>query len=610
MKKSLSAGLIVLFILCLLSAAAAADGAPYTEKAVPVISNGETSGELSLRFYDDAPHVPYMGLNAYSQYMKHQPLTLLEQEDGTLIMENGTGEELFCDVDAGTISVPDWDRFFDLPLPLENVPLGWKDTATRFARITAVDFEGDPEPVLLDFAKYGIKLHADQDDIYLPVSTLSNMMTDIATNHLLYNGENLYAQRLDLEGRPVAGYWDSAVLQAEMQGQERPADIVRQSYADLCFTFDHFFGHPGKAVLDAAIAETGLDQALTDLGEEGLALRESLLSPDFGEYTAAMTKLFALFLFDGHTVFTGGMQLLQEPSFSSNPAAKEMTTFGFPTYYLQSPLILKQLRNESIPLMRKAVWGDEVYRECGSTAIIRLDSFMPDEQAWADYYDGKGELPEDSLGIVVSGLRKASENPDIKNIIFDLSCNGGGSPDVMMAILALTTGQDQLYGIQKMTGQKLLLTFDIDANFDGVFDEKDQEVRYDYNYGVLITRHAFSCGNLFPIIVQEAGAVLIGEPTSGGSCCVQVGSDAEGLSYLLSSGQWQLTDSQYVSVERGCEIDIPIEAKSNSWIDKAAAAFAGIDDGVPVYMNYFDDARLDQLMNLWFRSETQPEAAA
>ena len=63
-------------------------------------------------------------------------------------------------------------------------------------------------------------------------------------------------------------------------------------------------------------------------------------------------------------------------------------------------------------------------------------------------------------------------------------------------------------------------------------------------------------------------------------------------------------------MERGCEIDIPIEAKSNSWIDKAAAAFAGIDDGVPVYMNYFDDARLDQLMNLWFRSETQPEAAA
>jgi hypothetical protein len=62
-------------------------------------------------------------------------------------------------------------------------------------------------------------------------------------------------------------------------------------------------------------------------------------------------------------------------------------------------------------------------------------------------------------------------------------------------------------------------------------------------------------------------------------------------------------------VERGCEIDLPIEVKSNSWLD-SLASFAGIDDGLPSYTDYFDDARLDQLMSLWFRSETQLEAAA
>ena len=179
----------------------------------------------------------------------------------------------------------------------------------------------------------------------------------------------------------------------------------------------------------------------------------------------------------------------------------------------------------------------------------------------------------------------------------------------MMAILGLTTGQNHLYGFQKMTGQKMTFTFDIDTNFDGVFDEKDRDVRYDYNYGVLGTRHAFSCGNLFPIIVQEAGAVLIGEPSSGGSCCVQVGSDAEGLSYMMSSAQWQLTDSQFVSVEGGCGIDIAIQPKSNSILD-AVVSFAGIDDGLPAYMNYFDDANLDQMMRIWFRQGAQAGLAA
>ncbi len=58
---------------------------------------------------------------------------------------------------------------------------------------------------------------------------------------------------------------------------------------------------------------------------------------------------------------------------------------------------------------------------------------MPDEEAWDRCYEGTGDFPEDSLGTVLNGLKRASENPEIENVIFDLSCNGGGSPDVMTA---------------------------------------------------------------------------------------------------------------------------------------------------------------------------------
>ena len=585
-------------------------GTEYSEKTVKVLTDGKEAGELVLRFYDVTPNVPYLGMNEYSTYLKKMPLSMQEKEDGTFVLENGIRSELIFDPDAVTITVPDWNAFFDMPLPLENQAIGWKDTATRFIRITDVEFDKEAAPVTLDFDEYGIQVYADESDIYLPVSTLSNIMTDIATNHVLYNGENLYVQRMSLDGSSPEGLYETEALKAQLQGEKRPEDVVKQCYADLCFNIDNFFGHPGKAPLDETVAEMGLDQALDSLGNKGKKLKAKLQSEDLSEYLSALYEVLMVYLGDGHTLFSGASAVITENAESVD------TVFGLPLIGLDftadlisSPIYMKQALHEIITLQRNEAWGNDTYRESGNTAIIRLDSFMPDEAAWELYYEGEGDFPQDSLGIVLSGLKRASENPDIENVILDLSCNSGGSPDVMMAILAVATGQTQLYGIHKLTGRNMTFTFEADTNFDGIYDEKDKEVKYDFNYGVLVTRHAFSCGNLFPIIAQEAGAVLIGEPSSGGSCCVQVGTDAEGFTYMMSSAQWQLTDSESNAVEGGCTIDMPIETKNNKTIDSILSAF-GVDEGLPRYDNYFDDAYLEQLMNEWFQVEAQEDVAA
>ncbi len=606
MKRKLLSFVLCLCVLfsCVLSGckAPADTNAPeevtYTEQVTPVYGEAEEGDELTLRFYAQTPHVPYLGFGAYSQYMRRQPLTLRENGNGTCSLVNAAGAEIVCDADAGAIVVPDWSRFFDLPLPLEDDALGWKDTATRFARITDVAYEGAPASVTLDFAKYGVRLYADADDVYLPVSLLCNIMTDIATNQLVYNGETLYKKRIDLEGNGIDGYYNSPMLRAELAGQPRPADIVRESYAELCFTIDHFFGHPGLAALDDTIAEMGLDQALTTLGEDGFALRMGLLSSDLRDYLNAVQKLYATYLCDGHCVFTGLVELMNSPDFVSLPDAEQ-----FMPAYLESirnsPFSVTQLSHAAIPSQRAIAWGEESYHESGATAIIALDSFMPDEAAWAAYYEGKGALPEDSLGAVITGLRRASENPNIKNVIFDLSCNGGGSPDVMMMVLAMSTGQNQLHGLQKITGQKMTFTFETDTNLDGVFDARDKQVKYDFNYGVLLSRYAFSCGNLFPFVIRDGGAVIIGEPSSGGACCVQAMTDADGFGGMISSAQWLLTDAQWNSVEGGCRVDLPIEP-----IPDAASGILlkllGVDEVPAYYAPYFDTAALDGMMNEWF----------
>ena len=609
MKKIMILFLLILCVCIPVSAAETESSTGYSEKNVKVITGGQEAGELALRFYDETPNVPYMGISEYSEYLKQQPLTLQENGDGTVVLENEIGEGLVFDPEAGTFTIADWNRFFDLPLPLENEALGWKDTATRFIRITDVEFDKEASPVTLDFAKYGIRVYADEDDIYLPVSTLSNIMTDIAANHIVYNGENLYAQRMSLDGSTPEGLYGTETLKAQLQGQKRPADLAKQCYADLCFNIDYFFGHPGKAPLDETVSELGLDQALDTLGRKGKSLKKKLQSEDLSKYLSGLYEVLMVYLGDGHTLFTSAASVMAENMDSVK------SVFGIPLLgvdftadLVSSPVYMKQTLHELISMQRQMYWGDDTYRESGNTAIIRLDSFMPDEAAWDLYYKGEGDFPQDPLGIVLTGLKKASENPEIENVIFDLSCNSGGSPDVMMAILEVATGQTQLYGIHKLTDRNMTFTFEADTNFDGVYDEKDKELRYDFNYGVLVTRHAFSCGNLFPIIIQEAGAVLIGEPSSGGSCCVQVGTDAEAFTYMMSSAQWQLTDSEGVDVEGGCSIDLPIETTSNDKVD-SFLSILGVDEGLPGYEKYFDDEYLSELMNSWFGTEEETELA-
>jgi hypothetical protein len=62
----------------------------------------------------------------------------------------------------------------------------------------------------------------------------------------------------------------------------------------------------------------------------------------------------------------------------------------------------------------------------------------------------------------------------------------------------------------------------------------------------------------------------------------------------MSSGQWQVTDKNYVDVEGGCKTDIPI-ATELTWTSQE-----GIE--MPVYDNsaYYDDEKLNVLLNDWF----------
>ena len=210
----------------------------------------------------------------------------------------------------------------------------------------------------------------------------------------------------------------------------------------------------------------------------------------------------------------------------------------------------------------------------------------------------------DAVGITWTGLKRASENPAIKNILFDLSMNGGGSLDMLAYMIDLMFGDQVVRGYNVLTGQREHAVVHSDKNLGGVFDEKDDEVKYDFNYAVLTTRAAFSCGNLMPFVMQEHGAVLLGEPTGGGSCSIQMGTLTNGGQFYISSYLWALRDENGESVEGGCKTDLPIARIEPETPTHEDPLFSNGD-----YAPYFDDVMLDRMINEWFEEQALAPAA-
>ena len=580
------------------------EGKDYIVRTVRVLTGEEQTGSMDLRFWPSAPHVPYYGLKDYVNFMYQTGLTVTppEEDGGLWEIDNPNGTKILVDPSAGKIEAADWAKFQIPPLPYTKI-VGMKDSASRWTWYSDVVFDDPPTPVTFDFAKYGISVYADEEDVYLPLALLSTMFTDVGCNQVLWNGESVLKPVVDINtlGTPPMEWYESRYMRALLTGKkQRDEDTIREDYAELCFTMDYFFGHPGMSLLDRGISEKGFDAALDDVPELA-SMKDRLKDPDMLEYMLALYDLFNIGLDDGHCIYCG-LSSLAQPDFPYPELLERIRPRVGSAY--QCSTIFRWDNRDGIMEARNTAWGDEVYRECGSTAILRIDDFNEDAAGWEAYYAGKGEIPMDAVGITWTGLKRASENPAIRNILFDLSANAGGSSDMLMYILDLMFGENVLRGYNVLTGQREHAVMHSDKNLDGVFDEKDEEVKYDFNYAVLTTRSAFSCGNLTPILMQEHGAVLLGEPTGGGSCCVQLCLLTNGGQYFISSHLWALRDENGESVESGCKTDLPIAR-----IEPETPTHEDPRLSVGDYTPYFDDVMLDRMINEWFEEQALAPAA-
>jgi len=540
--------------------------ATFQDRELPFMTAESTGNDtLTLRYYDNCPNVPYIGLARYMDLVFGEPVQVAV-EGGKATLTSADGGVVVVDDGEDTITSESWLQFRNYLEPMQAGELsGFIDFATPFARIEDITYEKQTKPVVFDFGSYGIDLHVGEDDVYLPLATASDLMADVAMNSLAYNGREVVFLR---------GYEDSAIsidntyYEPISQDGKRPQDMIDFAYGELCFAIDHLYGRTGTGTLDEAIGTDGLDATLETRNDYTRKLRSLLLSEDKADYLTGMGGL-DYYLLDFHTS-------LYDYDFPTYAGESDVAT-RFQEQYQQIVGEVKRdpgvnARLEEIAAQKKSPTlsevrdeyfkGIETYHESGDVAMISIDDFMSyDEDGWWRYYNGKGERPgsdgvPDIVGTLLDGIERAQSNPAIKYVIIDVSLNGGGSNDLGAACAAIVAGTSRLHVRDLVTGDPYLITYDIDSLFDGSFlTDAAAESHRNLKFCVLTSVSSFSCGNLFPSLMKDAGLPIIGERSGGGTNMVWRMFTPEGYNMQLSGGTFTMCNDRDQAIEDGVPVD-------------------------------------------------------
>ncbi|WP_280135561.1 S41 family peptidase [Mycoplasmopsis bovis] len=148
---------------------------------------------------------------------------------------------------------------------------------------------------------------------------------------------------------------------------------------------------------------------------------------------------------------------------------------------------------------------------------------------------------EDSASHIEKSLKEAKEK-GVKNIVFNLTLNGGGFIGAAFEIMGFMTDKPfKSYTYNPLSGEKKIELI------------QSKYPKYDFNYYVLTSPYAFSAGNIFPQMVKDNNVgKVIGYKTFGGASAISYAILPTGDIIQLSSNT-VFTDKHFRTTEFGIE---------------------------------------------------------
>ena len=342
----------------------------------------------------------------------------------------------------------------------------------------------------------------------------------------------------------------------------RTKEIASFTYQELRFAMYELYGNTrNDAVKD-------FDNFIKDKD-----YKDDLLSLDATKYDEAMAKFLLQGVDDAHTTI-GHPSIYDLPNMA-NANAYSVKYEGARRKAITDTLIANKNRRKESGL------SDGGLDIVNQTAFITFDDFSPnpDIKAFDEYKDtDPSDFIDKPMDLFASSFNKITENDSIKNVVVDLTCNGGGIVSCLAYLIGYFTKDPAILINYRFNNSTFEFHYEVDLNQDGVFAGDEDSFEGKYNFYIMTSNASFSCANHLSTLCRNLGfGKVIGERNGGGSCVISFLANSSGYLYHSSSEWTSLLkeNDNFVTNDYGVEPDIKIDAShfyNHQYIDQLLSA--------------------------------------
>ena len=523
LKVFLSVIITVLFTLIFTNPTVKAnDELTYSPKDITVYSFGlDNSNTFTCLFRKDLPEVPFVNVENFLEQLYTVDYTTTKQSNDNYIIscENG---EMKIDVAKDTIHFDAFETFVynNIKYQLEPSP---------FVKEHKFEYDGSNNPVNLNLKKYNMDIVEYDGNVYIPLPVLDDL-TMITCSTGIYLDGKIY----------IFGIFDdyNFDLTSIYEKERRSQALADFSYDELCLAIDYFYGRPLNAQISKGIEKEGLDSAIDEYSFNPELVKRLLKSTDNVDYFYGLAALEPLFDDGGHThislkVF---MEIYEKYPLYQKIQKVLSTEKDERLQIIEQPnSFVKTLMDSSMSYYTNA--KQDAYKNYRNIKNWNDDSgniiaslYQYQESAIFSF----NNFNDEGVYVFKEALDYAEEL-GLKNFIIDLSTNTGGNDTMISYMMSIMTGEDMFFKTKSViSNSKIKRLVEVDKNLDGVFDEKDKEVKYDFNFAILESKKSYSCGNFLPCLAKDNGIAVVGEKSGGGSCAVCICYTANNYPFSIS----------------------------------------------------------------------------